>query len=41
MPVWNSFLHFVQDMNRVTEPTERQRLADELIAERRAGAVRT
>ena len=34
MPVWNSFLHFVQDMNRVTEPTERQRLADELIAQR-------
>lgn len=34
MPVWNSFLHFVQETHRVTDPKERQALADDLIAQR-------
>ena len=34
MPVWNSFLHFVQALQRVTDPTERQALADDLLAQR-------
>lgn len=34
MPVWNSFLHFVQATNRVTESAERQALVDDLMSQR-------
>ncbi len=34
MPVWNSFLHFVQALPRTTDPSERQAFVDDLMAQR-------